>query len=109
MSAQRINRAIGIGMVVLSLLALLTVLIGYTRPPLPPPPGRTEPDEGALAHIFQLTIVLLVPVILLFLATADWTQPARSARPLAIAVPALVLAFAALYYLEHFFYPAHFH
>lgn len=94
-------------MVALALLALLTVMVGYTRPPLPPPPGRTESDEGALAHIFQLTIVALAPTILLFLVTADWTQPMRSARPLAIAGAALALAFAALYYLENYYYPAH--
>ena len=103
MSGRRINRASGLVLIVLSLTALLTVLSGYRvsfKPfsihPLPP-----EPDEGTAAHIFQLSIVALVPAILLFLATADWRQPARSARPLAFSAAALVLAFGALYYLEH--------
>ncbi len=100
MHAQQINRYSGKLMLALALIALVTVLIGYTRPPLP--------DEGALAHIFQLAIVLLAPVIMIFFATADWTQPARSARPLAIPATAVVLAFAALYYLEHYFYPQHY-
>ncbi|HEY4932941.1 MAG TPA: hypothetical protein VII23_15330 [Terriglobales bacterium] len=78
----------------LSLTALLTVLVGYTQPP--------QPDEGALAHIFQLSIVALVLMIVLFLATADWKQPLRSARPLAFPAVALMTAFAALYYLEHY-------
>lgn len=107
MSGQRINRMSRIVMIALSLIALITVLIGYTVPPPAPPPGRSEPDEGTLAHIFQLSIVALAPTILLFLATADWSQPLRSARPLAFSGAALVLAFVALYYLEHYFYPAH--
>jgi len=45
--------------------------------------------------------VALVPTILLFLATADWRRPLRSARPLAFSAAALVPAFGALYYLEH--------
>lgn len=94
---QGVNRISGIGLILLSLTALFVVLWGYTQPPLP--------DEGIGAHIFQLSIVALVPVTLVFLATADWSRPSRSARPLAIAVAATVLAFAALYFLEHVYYP----
>jgi hypothetical protein len=97
MRGQQINRVTGKVVIVLSLIALLAVLSGYTQPPQPP-----EPDEGAAAHIFQLSIAALVPMILLFLATADWKQPLRSARPLAFPAGALVLAFGALYYLEHY-------
>ena len=103
MREQRINRVSGVALIVLSLTALLTVLSGYrvsfqpfsifTQPP--------EPDEGTAAHIFQLSIAALVPMVLLFLATADWKQPLRSARPLAFSGAAVVLAFGALYYLEH--------
>lgn len=94
MDGQRINRLSARAILVLSLAALVTVLIGYTQPP--------QPDEGALAHIFQLTIVAVVLMILLFLTTADWRQPFKSARPLTLPAAALVLAFAALYYLEHY-------
>ena len=97
MRGQQINRISGKVGLVLSLTALLAVLSGYTQPPQPP-----EPDEGTAAHIFQLSIVALVPMILLFLATADWRQPLRNVRPLAFPVAALVLAFGALYYLEHY-------
>jgi hypothetical protein len=98
MHAQ-INRVSAIGLIVLSLTALLDVLLlGYTRPPLP--------DEGAGAHIFQLSIVALVPTGFLFLATADWTQPLRTVQRLAFPAAVVMLAFAALYYLEHYFYPA---
>ena len=100
MHGQQINRVSGRVIIALSFLALLTVLIGYTRPPLP--------DEGALAHIFQLSIVTLVPMIFLFLVTADWRQPSRSVRPLVFPGAALVAAFVALYYLEHYYYPQHY-
>ena len=97
MRGQQINRVTGKVVIVLSVTALLTVLSGYTQPPQPP-----EPDEGTAAHIFQLSIVALVPTILLFLATPDWKQPWRSARPLTFPAVTLVLAFGALYYLEHY-------
>ena len=94
MRGQQINSVSGKVLIVLSLTALLAVISGYTQPP--------HPDEGASAHIFQLSIVALVPMILLFFVTADWRQPLRSARPLAFPAAALVLAFGALYYLEHY-------
>jgi hypothetical protein len=101
MRGQEINRVSGIALIVLSLTALLDVLLlGYTQPPLP--------DEGLGAHIFQLSIVALMPTGFLFLLTADWTQPVRTVRRLAFPAAVVVLAFAALYYLEHYFYPAHY-
>jgi|ERR1700675_865740 len=92
--AKQINRVSGKTLIVLSLTALLAVLTGYTQPP--------QQDEGTAAHIFQLSIVALVPILLVFFATADRRQPLRSARSLAIPAAALVLAFGALYYLEHY-------
>jgi hypothetical protein len=94
MPGQQISRVSGGVLILLSLTALLTVLSGFTQPP--------QPDEGTAAHIFQLSVVAFVPTILLFLTTADWTQPSRSARPLVFSTAALVLAFGALYYLEHY-------
>jgi hypothetical protein len=94
MRGQQIHRLSSRVIIALSLIALLAVLSGYTQPP--------QPDEGTAAHVFQLSIVALVPMILLFLATADWRQPSRSARPLAFPATALVVAFGALYYLEHY-------
>ena len=94
MSALQINRISGKVIIALSLIALLAVLSGYFQPP--------QPDEGTAAHIFQLSIVALAPMLLLFLATTDWRRPSRGARPLAFPVATLVVAFAALYYLEHY-------
>jgi peptidoglycan biosynthesis protein MviN/MurJ (putative lipid II flippase) len=96
MEAQPINRVCGSVLIALSLTALLAVLTGYAQ--------ATQPDEGTGAHIFQLAIVAVVPAMLLFFVTADWRQKWRSARPLIIPVVALVLAFAALYYLEHYWW-----
>ena len=66
-NGQQINRLSARVTLILSVLALLCVLSGYTQPP--------QADEGAAAHIFQLSIVALVPMILLFLASADWKDP----------------------------------
>lgn len=90
---DKLNRASYTLLVVLSLIALLTVLSGYVQPP--------QADEGTAAHIFQLAIVLLVPVVVIFLATSDWIQPLRSVRRLFFPVSALMIAFGALYFLEH--------
>lgn len=103
MRGEQINRVSGIILVVLSLIALLTVASAY-RVSFAPFSIYTQPpqvDEGTQAHIFQLSILALAPMIVLFLATADWKRPLRSARTLAFSGAAVVLAFAALYYLEH--------
>jgi len=65
MTAEPINRFTTRALVVLSLLALVTVLSAYL-PGHPP-----QADEGTGAHIFQLTIVLLFPAGCVFLASAD--------------------------------------
>jgi hypothetical protein len=97
MRTRQVNRVSSIALIALSLTALFDVLWGFTQAPLP--------DEGTGAHIFQLSIVALLPMTLLFLTTADWSQPRRTARPLAVATVATVLAFVALFYLEHVYYP----
>lgn len=99
MTVQPVNRVSGTMITILSLAALLAVLSGYLQAP--------QPDEGSAAHIFQLSVALLVPVGATFLVTADWTGPWRSVRPLVFPAAALIIAFAALYYLEQYFYLAH--
>jgi hypothetical protein len=89
-----VHHASGVLFIVLSLVALLTVISGFFQPP--------QTDEGTGAHIFQLAIVLSAPALLVLLATGDWKRPGRIARLLAIPFAALALAFGALYYLEHF-------
>ena len=87
-----INRVSSVGLVIFSLAALLTVASGYVQPPRP---------NDSREYIFQLSIEALLPVTLVFLPTADWRHPLRSGRPLAFAVVASAIAFAALYVLEH--------
>jgi heme/copper-type cytochrome/quinol oxidase subunit 4 len=100
MRTQDLNSVSRKVLVVLSLIALLTVVSGYFQAP--------QPDEGAAAHIFQLAVVALAPTILLFLATADWKKRARNVRVLAFTGVTMSLAFGALYYMEHYFYMEHF-
>ena len=91
---SQVNHLAAYAAIFLSVVALLAVLSGYTLPP--------QSDEGTGAHIFQISIVLLLPALITFLTTADWQQPGRSARPLIIPAVTLVLAFGALYYLENY-------
>jgi hypothetical protein len=67
MGGQGMNRISGRIILVLSLIALISLLSGYTQPP--------QPDEGPVADIFQLSILALAPMILLFFGTANWNQP----------------------------------
>ena len=94
MNQQKINRISRIASMVLSLVALLTVLSGFTQPP--------QSDEGSGAHVFQLSIVALVPMLVLFLATAEWKKPLQTLRLLAGPAILLMLAFSSLYCLEHY-------
>lgn len=98
MCRPKINRVSSRVLLLLTLTALLTVASGYLQPHQPP-----EPDEGTAAHIFQLSVVAVAPILLLFLATADWQKPLAALRPLIIPCALLVLSFAAVYYLEHHF------
>lgn len=98
MREQLAGRVSGAAVIVLSLTALVVVVSGYLQPR-----QFAQPDEGTGAHIFQLSIVALVPALLLYLATADWRRPWRNARLLAVAGVAVVLSFAALYYGEHYY------
>ena len=100
MHTQQINHVSGKLLIVLSFIALLTVVTGYFQAP--------PSDEGAAAHVFQISVVALAPTILLFVATADWKKRARNARVLAFTGVTVSLAFGALHYLEHYFYVGHF-
>jgi hypothetical protein len=98
---HQVNRLSGNALIALSSVALLTVLVGVTMArvgPAQPPPE----DEGTLAHIFQLTVVLAFFTGLVFVTSADWNAPARSARPLAISAAIMAFAFGLLYYGEHY-------
>jgi O-antigen/teichoic acid export membrane protein len=97
MYTRQINRASSVVLILLALAATITVVTGLVWPPPLP-----EADEGTQAHIFQIAIVGLLPTAVLVIGTADWAQPWRSMRPLAISIVLTALAFGGLYYLEHF-------
>lgn len=92
------NRLSGVVLIILSATALLTVLSGYLKPA-----QFAQPDEGTAAHLFQLSIAALLPIGMLFLATADWRRPWRGGPVLAVAGVLVALAFGALYYGEHYY------
>jgi hypothetical protein len=94
MSLQLLNRISGWVLVGVSFIALVTVFGGYFQ--------SAQPDEGAAAHIFQLSVGTFLLVMLVFLVTADWRQR-WNLRPLLISGTTLTFAFAALYCLEHYF------
>jgi hypothetical protein len=89
MTRASLNRFSGRLPVILSLLAfalVVTALIAGWE--------THDRDEGAAAHLFQLLIAVQAPIVLVFLATADWRPASRPARVLALQFAALVLALA---------------
>ena len=102
MDAYQLNRASTIGLVVLSLTALMTErTMSTTYSPF------AETDEGTAAHIFQLSIAGVALFGLLYTSTADWKQPLRVAQQLAFPALAVALAFGILFYFEQVYLPAH--
>lgn len=95
---EKVNYISSRAILALSVLSLLAVFSGFFQEP--------QSDEGAAAHIFQLALIALLPAILLFLTTLDWSKNLRSLRLLAYSAVALLVAFGTLYYLEHYFYLA---
>jgi hypothetical protein len=77
------------GPIVMSAAAILLLIVALTT-------GweRGLKDEGVVAHTWQLLVGLQVPLIVAFLATADWRQPAGIVKVLALQGVLLVLAMA---------------
>jgi len=55
---------------------------------------RGAKDEGAVAHSWQLLVGLQIPLIVAFLATADWRRPVGVAGMVGLQVLGLALAMA---------------
>src|SRR5690242_514461 len=98
MDAKSINRGSLMAVFLFSLAALSTLVVTFALALLAGHMPKPEPDEGTAAHIFQLSIVLLTPATLVFLATAQWERPWQVARALIIPVVAVGVAFGLLYY-----------
>ena len=88
------NRLMSRAILGVAVTCSLLVAYGYTLPP--------QPDEGAPAHLFQMLIVLVVPLVAAFVATADRSKPVRALRPMVVPMVLLGVTFFALYYLEHY-------
>ncbi len=67
-------------------LLVLALTTGWGRGP----PG----DEGAAAHLWQLLVGLQIPLIVAFVATADWRRPLGPLAILGLQVLALMIAMA---------------
>ena len=65
-----INRILMVAPILCSALALAIVL-GNVAAGVSP----ARKNEGTSAHLFQLLIAAQLPLVLLFLATSDWTRP----------------------------------
>jgi len=74
------------------LIALAAGLTGWER---------GLPDEGAAAHLFQLLIGVQIPILALFLLTAERVRSRFTGKWLAFDLAAVALAFApvALFHL----------
>jgi hypothetical protein len=84
-----INTWTGRAPIVMSLAAIALLVIALTT-------GweRGYKDEGAVAHSWQLLVGLQVPLIVVFLATADWRKPRGVLMLLGLQVLGLILAMA---------------
>src|SRR5689334_21547616 len=101
MGAKSINRGSLVAVFLFSLATLSILVVTFEQALIAGHMRKPEPDEGTAAHIFQLSIILLMPATLVFLATAQWERPWHVARALIIPVVAVGLAFGLLYYFEH--------
>ena len=74
--------------IAMSVVAIAILTLALTTGWGKGPPG----DEGAAAHLWQLLVGLQVPLIVVYLATADWRRPLGVAAILGLQILALALA-----------------
>lgn len=72
MSRTQINRAAAILPLVLSAFAFALVMANILAHVSP------QPDEDLTAHLWQLLVASQLPLIVLFVATADWSERASA-------------------------------
>jgi hypothetical protein len=95
MTREGVNRLAGGASLTFALLALAVVttalITGFER---------NLKDEGVAAHLWQLFVAAQLPLILLFLVTADWSRWRRGAVWLVVMVVALGLDLAPVAYFR---------
>jgi hypothetical protein len=95
MDRHLVNRMSAIAPLLMSAVALSLVMIAVTT-------GwqRDLPDEGLAAHLFQLLLLAQIPVIIVFVMTADKSRVRASATTIALHLAAIALALGTLFYFE---------
>src|ERR1700722_6088251 len=94
---RAIGRVAGYAAIILSLVALAVLIEGIAEFGLPPSPCPS--DEGWQAHIWQLAMVLQLPLMLLFVATG-LRSFARTLPILALQLSLGTVNFAGVYWLD---------
>jgi hypothetical protein len=84
-----INRWSGWAPIAMSAAAVALLIVAVTT-------GweRGAKDEGAVAHSWQLLVGLQIPLIVAFVATADWRRPRGPIAILGLQILGLLLAMA---------------
>ena len=90
-----LHRVCAIAPIVMSLLASFIVVVVIATGWL-----RHDRDEGTAAHLFQLLILLQIPLFAIFLATANWRRLGAMAKPVLFQLAALLLAFGPVAYFR---------
>ncbi|HEX5011810.1 MAG TPA: hypothetical protein VFY71_15565 [Planctomycetota bacterium] len=90
MDQHHINYLAGVALVVLSFFALGVVLADFRQPTRAPVKGKQPASP-----LFEMSVLVLCVVVVVFLSTADWDAPQRAARPLAYCGLAIAAALGA--------------
>jgi hypothetical protein len=91
--SPRIHNFSRVAPIVMSLLSLALIIEGLMQFGL----HHREVDEGWQAHLFQLLMLLQVPIVALFVATANWKHPSRALLVLGLQAAAWSMTMGALY------------
>ena len=89
MNRQSLNTLATFAALLLAVASLMLVMFAETTGW-----GQTPGDEGAAAHIWQLLMVLQLPLLLAFLLTADWARLRATVSRGALQVGAVLVALA---------------
>ncbi len=92
MDTQRINRLSGLTPIAMSIAAYFLVLAAVATHW-----KVNQPDEGTAAHLLQLLVAGQVPIVLVYVASADWKRPWSMLRTLLIQALAVGIAFGAVF------------
>ena len=89
---ETINGVCCAGPIILSIMALTLVAQGMLQYG-----GNPPADEGVHAFLFQLLVIMQLPLIGMYAATANWaTTKSRSLKIMGVQIAALLSAFAAV-------------